>query len=290
VKCSNVQELSNHSAPRRQDDPGDANHTEVDLIPGTVGSRASGGVLTGRGCRAVIKAKVQLECAAHARGMSRAHLLMSPLRYTQPFAFVFIVALMATAAAQSGRKLNSPPPPPSPPAPPSESLSSKPAYVPTGPPSMSVLPESLLSRELKAIDNSSFRLADFDGKVIVVNVWATWCGPCRREVPDSEKVRKEYAGREVEFIALTTEDPFTERARVEKFVRDTNFGFRIGWADPATARTLMNGRNAIPQTLVVDKHGQISSHWRGYSAAESRDRLKQAIEKALSAEFSASGK
>ena len=43
--------------------------------------------------------------------------------------------------------------------------------------------------------------------MIVVNVWATWCGPCRREVPDYEKVRKEFAGREVEFIALTTEDP-----------------------------------------------------------------------------------
>lgn len=198
--------------------------------------------------------------------------------------------ILVTAAAQSGRKLNNPPPPSPPPAPPSESLSSGPAYVPVGPPSMSVLPESLLSRELKAIDNSSFRLADFDGKVIVVNVWATWCGPCRREVPDYEKVRKEYAGREVEFIALTTEDPLAARGQVQKFVRDFNFGFRIGWADPATARTLMNGRNSIPQTLVVDKHGQITSQWRGYSATESRDRLKQAIEKALSAQISSSGK
>lgn len=197
--------------------------------------------------------------------------------------------ILVTAAAQSGRKLNNPPPPPPPPEPPSESLTSKPAYAPTGPPVMTVLPESLLSRELKAIDNSSFRLADFDGKVIVVNVWATWCGPCRREVPDYEKVRKEYAGREVEFIALTTEDPLAARGQVQKFVRDMNFGFRVGWADPATARTLMNGKSSIPQTLVVDKHGQITSHWRGYSAAESRDRLKQAIEKALSAELSSSG-
>jgi thiol-disulfide isomerase/thioredoxin len=196
--------------------------------------------------------------------------------------------VLLTAAAQSGRKLNNPPPPP-PPPPSSESLTSTRAITPTGPPSMSVLPESLLIRELKAIDNSSFRLADFDGKVIVVNVWATWCGPCRREVPDYEKVRKEYAGREVEFIALTTEDPIAARGQVQKFVRDFNFGFRIGWADPATARTLMNGRNSIPQTLVVDKHGQIISQWRGYSATESRDRLKQAIEKALAAEVSSSG-
>ena len=217
-------------------------------------------------------------------------LLMSRPRFTQFFAPLLIVMALVTAAAQSGRKLNNPPPPPPPPAPPSESLSSRPAYAPTGPPTMSVLPESLLSRELKDIDNGSFRLADFDGKVMVVNVWATWCGPCRREVPDYEKVRKEFAGREVEFIALTTEDPLAARGQVQKFVRDMNFGFRIGWADPATARILMNGKSSIPQTLVVDKHGQIISHWRGYSATESRDRLKQAIEKALSAQVLSGGK
>ena len=216
-------------------------------------------------------------------------LLMSRPRFTQLFAPLLMVFVLVTAAAQSGRKLNNPPPPPPPPAQPSESLSSTPAYVPTGPPTMTALPESLLARELKAIDNTSFRLADFDGKVMVVNVWATWCGPCRREVPDYEKVRKEFAGREVEFIALTTEDPLAARDQVQKFVRDMNFGFRIGWADPATARTLMNGRNSIPQTLVVDKHGQIVSHWRGYSQGESRDRLKQAIEKALSAQVLSSG-
>jgi len=200
---------------------------------------------------------------------------------------LLILAVAALAVGQSGRKASNPPPPPPPPEPVSESLTKQPVYAPTAPPAMSALPETLLSRELKAIDNKSFRLADFDGKVMVVNIWATWCGPCRREVPDYEKVRKEFAGQEVEFIALTTEDPVADRKLVEKFVRDFNFGFRIAFADPATARTLMNGRNSIPQTLVIDKHGQIIGHWRGYSAAESRSRLKEAIEKALSGEVSA---
>ena len=198
-----------------------------------------------------------------------------------------VLAVTAIAVAQSGRKATNPPPPPEPPR---ESLTSKPVNTAIGPPVMSVLPESILSRELKDLDRASFRLSDFNGKVIVLNVWATWCGPCRREVPDYEKVRKEYAGREVEFIALTTEDPIEDRQRVEKFVRDFKFGFRIGWADPATAQTLMNGRNSIPQTMVVDRNGQIVSHWRGYSATQSRDRLKQAIEKALSVEVSAGQK
>jgi thiol-disulfide isomerase/thioredoxin len=142
------------------------------------------------------------------------------------------------------------------------------------------LPLSLREREIKALDNGSFRLDDFHGKVIVINMWASWCGPCRREVPEYESVRKAYAGRDVEFIGLTTENPRTEVARVTKFVRDVSFGFRLGWADRETADTLMNGSNAIPQTIVVDGGGRVVNHWTGFTRGGG-DRLKQAIDTAL---------
>jgi thiol-disulfide isomerase/thioredoxin len=143
------------------------------------------------------------------------------------------------------------------------------------------LPEQILTRQLQSLDKGSFSLGDFAGKVVVVNLWASWCGPCRNEVPEYEKIRKEYAGREVEFIGLTTEDPRTASARVNQFVRDFKFGFRIGWADRETARTLMNGRNAIPQTLVIAPDGHIISHWTGYSRGQGGDRLRQTLKSAL---------
>lgn len=196
---------------------------------------------------------------------------------------IFIAVVFAVnAAAQSGRKITNRPPSTPPPEQVQESLRTEPADVPLGPPNMSALPESVLNRPLRSIDNSTFRLADFSGKVIVVNLWATWCGPCRREVPDYEKVRKEYAGRDIEFIALTTEDPTVARERVQKFARDFKFGFRIGWADRETARALMNGRNGIPQTLVIGADGRIVNRWTGYSSSESRDKLREAIDRALS--------
>jgi thiol-disulfide isomerase/thioredoxin len=203
------------------------------------------------------------------------------------FLLLMVAVLAAQAAAQSGRRLKNPPPP-RPPEPAPESLNSEPKSTigPAGP--LSTLPEGLMNRELEAIDKSTFRLADFSGKVIVVNLWATWCGPCRREIPDYERVRKEFADRGVEFIGLTTEDPITTRSRVQKFVRDFNFKFRIGWADGETARTLMNGRNVIPQTLVIGADGRVISHWSGYSA-KSGDRLRAAIESGLS-EISTSGR
>lgn len=154
--------------------------------------------------------------------------------------------------------------------------------------SLGVLPQDLLNRELKSLDKGSFRLSDFYGKVVVLNLWASWCGPCRMEVPEYERVRKEYSGRGVEFIALTTEDPRTASERVKQFVRDFKFGFRHGWADPMTAATLMNGRNIIPQTYVISADGRVVSHWRGYSRERTGERLRETIAQALSVTSSSS--
>lgn len=210
------------------------------------------------------------------------------MKKTFPLLFLAgIVSLLAVfaagALAQSGRKIARPATQPLPPVqapvftPPDPDP--EPVYTPRA--KLLVLPASLLRHPIKALDNSSFRLSDFDGKVVVVNLWASWCGPCRREVPEYEKVRKEYAGRKVEFIGLTTEDPRTSAERVNKFVRSVNFGFRLGWADGETARTLMNGSNAVPQTLVIAASGRVISHWDGYSRGQSGDHLRASIEQAL---------
>lgn len=153
--------------------------------------------------------------------------------------------------------------------------------APAMPMGLRVLPDSVLYRPLRSLDNSSFRLADFSGKVIVVNLWASWCGPCRSEVPEYEKVRKEYAGREVEFVGLTIEDPRTSSERVSKFVSKFNFGFRLGWADRETTETLTNGNRAVPQTFVVAPDGRIVGHWDGFRRGDSGDHLRATIERAL---------
>jgi thiol-disulfide isomerase/thioredoxin len=199
------------------------------------------------------------------------------------FPLVLLAALVANIAAQSGRKIVRPATQPLPPiqAPVWTPPDPEPAPAPPARGKLKILPDSLLQRSLKSLDNSSFRLADFGGKVVVVNLWASWCGPCRREVPEYEKVRKEYAGRNVEFIGLTTEDPRTSSNRVKQFVRDLNFGFRLGWADPETADTLMNGSRAVPQTLVIAPDGRVVNHWDGYARGQSGDHLRAAIERLL---------
>ena len=199
------------------------------------------------------------------------------------FPLLFLVAATAlNAAPQSGRRItrsvSAPPAPIQPPLNPEPEIKSAPSPSLT---ELLFLPESVLEREIRALDNKNFRLADFHGKVLVINLWASWCGPCRREVPEYERVRKSYAGREVEFIGLTTEDPRSASDRVKNFLRDVNFGFRLGWADRELARTLMNGKNSIPQTLVVGANGAVVSHWAGYAPGRSAGRLRDAIENTL---------
>ena len=207
------------------------------------------------------------------------------MKYIFPFSLCLflLAALAANAATQSGRKVvrsTQPAPPIQAPvwsAPEPES-----GRAPVARPELRTLPESLRERSLKSLDNNSFRLGDFSGKVVVLNLWASWCGPCRREVPEYENVRKEFAGRNVEFIGLTTENPRTSSKRVREFVRSLNFGFRLGWADGETADTLMNGSNAIPQTLVIAPDGRVVSHWEGYVRGHSGDHLRSSIAEALS--------
>lgn len=193
---------------------------------------------------------------------------------------VLVLVAAIDAAPQSGRRITNPQPtyttPVQPPVNPEPVVRPKPAAEP-----LLFLPESVLERQIKGIGKGSFRLADFHGKVVVINLWASWCGPCRREVPEYEKVRKGYEGREVEFIALTTEDPNDSSDEVNKFLRQVSFGFRLGWADNVMARILMNGRSSIPQTIVIDGDGRVIKHWSGFTPGRSGDRLKDAIDQAL---------
>lgn len=201
---------------------------------------------------------------------------------------LFLLAALAAidVAPQSGRRINSPAST-TPSAPVQPPLTPEPVVRSSAPRPLTellALPESVRERPIKAIREDSFRLADFEGKVLVINLWASWCGPCRREIPEYEEVRKEYDGKDVVFIGLTTEDPRAEGERVKKFLREVSFGFRLGWADGEMARTITNGRRSIPQTMVIDPDGRIVSHWDGYAAGWSGKRLKQAIDSALTRE------
>jgi thiol-disulfide isomerase/thioredoxin len=153
------------------------------------------------------------------------------------------------------------------------------------PPSVSTtLSQDMRDAELPTINGSSIKLANYSGKVVLVNLWATWCGPCRMETPELVRLHKEYASKGLAMVGLSTENPEASAEQVRNFVRDYNVDYQIGWATPEVAMGFMQltGRNAIPQSFIIGPQGQVLNRFVGFNAASTPEQLRQAIETALS--------
>jgi thiol-disulfide isomerase/thioredoxin len=145
------------------------------------------------------------------------------------------------------------------------------------------LPSTVLNTELKDLEGKTFKLADYAGKVVIVNIWATWCGPCRKEIPDLIKVSEEYKSRGVELIGITNEDPVEDAALVKDFVAKENIPYRIAWGNQSFELGLMQGnvKNVVPQSFVITGDGRVIAHLTGFNESTTPQRLRQAIEQAL---------
>ena len=152
--------------------------------------------------------------------------------------------------------------------------------VTDAPPAWTDLPPEVALAPLKDANGASFKLADFFGKVVVVNFWATWCGPCRREIPELVKLHKEFQSRGVEMIGLTSEDPGASAEKVRKFIQDFQIDYRIGWATDQVSAPLMQGHTAIPQIFIISPDARILKRFVGFSPAY-MSKIKQALEDAL---------
>jgi peroxiredoxin len=156
---------------------------------------------------------------------------------------------------------------------------------PAAPAALASLPANVLDAELRAASGSPIKLSDYSGKVILVNLWATWCGPCRIETPELVKLHKEFHSRGVEMIGLSTENPDASAESVRNFVRTFNVDYRIGWATADVAITLMQGREAIPQSFIIARDGRIMKRFVGFRPGDTPDdtpqQIRQALEEAL---------
>ncbi|HEY9403515.1 MAG TPA: TlpA disulfide reductase family protein, partial [Pyrinomonadaceae bacterium] len=149
----------------------------------------------------------------------------------------------------------------------------------TPPAQSSPLPDELLNAALTTLEGKSLKLPDLRGKVVVLNLWATWCGPCRREIPDFIEIQKDYEGR-VEVVGITSEDERNTAESVKEFVKEFEINYKVVWVDAKGWEAFLAPRYSIPQTYVLGPDGNLINKFVGYSpqvATMVRDIADQAL-------------
>ena len=106
---------------------------------------------------------------------------------------------------------------------------------------------------LKGLGGASHRLADYRGKVVLVNFWATWCGPCRDEMPSIQELKDKLAGKPFVVLAVNLDEP---ESRIRKFLSQMKLDFPI-LLDPERAVARAWGARILPASFVIGPDGRI---------------------------------
>src|SRR5687768_5387656 len=107
---------------------------------------------------------------------------------------------------------------------------------------------------LKDIQGRYIRLSDYRGKVVLVNFWATWCPPCRKEIPDLVKLQRDYGSRGLQVIGVTY--PPQTLAEVRRFVSQAKMNYPVALGTKET-KSLFTESETLPITIVIGTDGRI---------------------------------
>ena len=122
--------------------------------------------------------------------------------------------------------------------------------------------------DLKNLDGTTFKVADKKGKVLLLNLWATWCGPCRSEMPSLVKMQDAHRDKGFEVIGLDTDDETVED--INKFSAEMKLNYTLVWADTAVQSALLNISkfDGIPQSFIIDRDGNLRGVFRGANRSD----------------------
>jgi cytochrome c biogenesis protein CcmG, thiol:disulfide interchange protein DsbE len=113
--------------------------------------------------------------------------------------------------------------------------------------------------ELQDLEGNKTSLEDLRGQVVLVNNWATWCPPCREEMPDLEAYYQKHKDNDFTLVAIDAGDPLLE---VAQFVDDFGLSFSV-WLDPNQDALRAFRNSGLPNSYVIDKQGVVRLAWTG---------------------------
>lgn len=116
---------------------------------------------------------------------------------------------------------------------------------------------AVANADIKRLDGTNFKVADKKGKVVLLNMWATWCGPCRAEMPELVKLQDQYREKGFEVIGLNTDDE--PAPAISEFSAKMHLNYELVWADDKLQSELLkiSKFGGIPQSFLVDRDGNL---------------------------------
>jgi thiol-disulfide isomerase/thioredoxin len=142
---------------------------------------------------------------------------------------------------------------------------------PVDPRTYPALASGLADAEFELLDGTKFKVSDKKGKVVLLNIWGTWCGPCRAEMPTLMALQSKYRDKGLEIIGLNIGDgsglPETND-EITKFVEQMQLNYTIARSSNANTREFYHVTKAevVPQSILVDREGRLRGVFVGGGA------------------------
>jgi thiol-disulfide isomerase/thioredoxin len=128
-------------------------------------------------------------------------------------------------------------------------------------------------------DSKRASLADYEGKVLVLDFYATWCAPCRESIPRLITLQKKYGPEGLQIVGLNVGGP-DDRIKVAEFAKELGIQYSLGFPDKSLTDLFLSDDQTIPQTFVFDRQGQRIVRFIGYQESTAEE-----LEKAVRSEM-----
>lgn len=127
---------------------------------------------------------------------------------------------------------------------------------------------------LKSRSGKNLRLSEYRGQVVLINFWASWCGPCRQEMPLLEDLYKRYSKLGFTILGVNVD---TDSTKANQYLRDITVTFPILY-DTGNTVTKSYNVNAMPTTVIVDRSGNMRFLHQGYKPGYEKEYKKQVVQ------------
>ncbi len=148
--------------------------------------------------------------------------------------------------------------------------------------------EAVAQSDIKNLDGTTFKVADKKGKVLLLNLWATWCGPCRAEMPALVRMQEAYRDQGFEVIGLNTDDESVEK--IGTFNDEMKLNYPLVWADTKLQDELVriSKFGGIPQSFLIDRDGNLRGVFKGANPKDIK-KMEEFVAKVVGGDDSITG-